>query len=160
MESLRPWITHVLQAISSVSNKLEESGQIDRSPFIYWSGVGQNSDSHFSKKWLFQELPKAIGEEEFRTIKALSAKKKNKLSPEALSELWRIGLKAARRTLKTTTHTCIHTTGNLPRRFKTDKAHMRYKKLSTCEGSFMFILSLQKSSRLGDTLVEIYILQH
>ena len=83
-----------------------------------------------------QELPKAIGEEEFRTIKALSAKKKNKLSPKVLSELWRIGLKAARRTLKSTTHSCIRTTGNLTRRFKTDKAHMRYKELSTRKGSF------------------------
>ena len=120
--------------------------------------MGQNLDSHFSKKRLLQELPKAIGEEEFRTIEALSAKKKNKVSPKALSELWLIGLKAARRTLKSTTHTCICTIGNLTRRFKMDKAHMRYKKLSTHEGSFYVdtLFTKVKSIR-GYTCGNLYI---
>lgn len=31
---------------------------------------------------------------------------------------------------------CIRTIGNLTRQFKTNKAHLRYKRLATCEGSF------------------------
>ena len=84
-------------------------------------------------------------------------KKKNKLSPEALSELWQIGLKAARRTLKSTIHTCICTTGNLTRRFKTDKAHMQYKKLSTCKGSFdVNTLFMKVKSIRGFTCGNLY----
>ena len=82
------------------------------------------------------EVSTAEGEPDFRIVKAVSAKQKNMLSPEELSKLWRIGLKAARRTLKATSHKCICTAGNLTRRFKTDKAHLRYKRLSTREGSF------------------------
>ena len=55
--------------------------------------MGQNLDSHFSKKRILQELPKAIGEEEFRTIEALSLKKKNKLSPEGYQNCGVLDLK-------------------------------------------------------------------
>ena len=39
--------------------------------------------------------------------------------------LWGIGMKTAIRTLRATTHQCLHTVENLRRRFRTDKAHMR-----------------------------------
>ena len=79
------------------------------------------------------------------------------LSPEDLSKLWRIGLKAARRTLKATSHKCIQTAGNLTRRFKTDKAHLRYKRLSTRKGSFYVdILFLKVKSIPGYTCGNLY----
>ena len=74
--------------------------------------MGQNLDSIFSKQKLIHSF-QAPGEEEFCSFRALSARKKNKLSPEELSKLWRIGLKAARRKLSATIHTCIRTVGNL-----------------------------------------------
>ena len=58
------------------------------------------------------------------------------MSLDDLSKLWRIGLKAARRTLKATSHKYIRIAGNLTCKFKTDCAHMRYKSLATREGSF------------------------
>lgn len=58
------------------------------------------------------------------------------LTPEDLSKLWRIGILTAKRTLNATTHQCIRTTGALTRRFRTDKAHMRYKTLTTKQGLF------------------------
>ena len=97
--------------------------------------MGQNLEIIFEKKRLLHSftLP---GEPEFRSVSALTARKKNKLSPEELSKLWRIGLKATKRTLGATTHTCIGTVGNLTCQFKTDKAHLRYKRLAMQEGSF------------------------
>ena len=47
------------------------------------------------------------GEPDFRLIKAIAAKRKNMLSPEDLSKLWRSNLKAVRPTLKATSHKCI-----------------------------------------------------
>ena len=98
--------------------------------------MGRNLDTMFSEGRLLAEVMCKNGEPDFRSIEAVAAKRRNMLSPEDLSKLWRIGLKAARRTLKATTHKCIRTPGNLTRRFKTNRAYMRYKKLATCEGSF------------------------
>ena len=98
--------------------------------------MGRNLDATFSKCRLLAEVTSKNGEAGFSLIKAITAQRKDMLSPEDLSKLWRIGLKAARRTLKATSHKCIRTLGNLTRRFKIDRAHMRYKKLATREGSF------------------------
>ena len=68
------------------------------------------------------EVSNIEGEPDFRSIEAVTAKRKNMLSPEDLSKLWRIDLKVARRSLKATSHRCIQMAGNLTRRFKTDKA--------------------------------------
>ena len=97
--------------------------------------MGQNLDSIFEKERLLHSFT-VPGEPEFRSVSALSARKKNKLSPEELSKLWRIGLKAAKHALGATTHACIRTVGNLTCRFKTNKAHLRNKLLATHEGSF------------------------
>ena len=86
-----------------ISDDLQQTGQ-----FL----MVQNLDSIFSKQKLMHSF-QAPGEEEFCSIKALSAKKKNKSRPEELSMLWRIGLKAAKRTLSATMHTFIRTIGNL-----------------------------------------------
>ena len=45
-------------------------------------------------------------------------------------------LESRKRTLGAMTHTCIRMVGNLTCRFKTDKAHLRYKRLATHEGNF------------------------
>ena len=60
----------------------------------------------------------------FATINALNSKKEDSLTPEELSRRWGIGLR------KATTHKCIRTTGLLTKRFRTDKAQLRYKQLS------------------------------
>jgi hypothetical protein len=72
----------------------------------------------------------------YHSIFAINSKQRNTLSPEELSRLWGIGLKTARRTLTATTHRCVKTVGELTRRFRTDKAHMRYRRLSTKHGLF------------------------
>ena len=73
---------------------------------------------------------------DFRTVHAINTKRKESISPEELSQRLGIGLKTAARTLKATTHDFIRSTGLLTKRFKTDKAHLRYKQLSRQYGSF------------------------
>ena len=53
-----------------------------------------------------------------------------------LSKHLKIGLKTAERTLKATTYDHIRTTGLLTKRFRTDKAQLRYPQLSQIFGSF------------------------
>ena len=74
--------------------------------------------------------------EEYRSINAFNTKRNDSISPEELSERLCIGLKTAARTLKATSHEFIRTTGLLSKRFKTDKAHLRYKQLSRQYGTF------------------------
>ena len=82
--------------------------------------MGRNLDKIFSQKRSIREVTTTNGEPDFRSIEALTAKRKNMLSPEDLSKLCWIGLKAARRTLKATSHKCIRNTCNLTQKFKTD----------------------------------------
>ena len=73
---------------------------------------------------------------QYRSVNAVASKSYEKLTPEELAKKWGIGIKTAKRTLKATTHRCIKTVGDLTRRFRTDKAHMRYRRLSTKHGQF------------------------
>lgn len=86
--------------------------------------MGKNLDTIFSRGRLLAEVTSKNGEPDFRSVEAVTARRKDMLSPKDLSKLWRIGVKAARRTLKATSHKCIRTPGNLTRRFKTDREHM------------------------------------
>ena len=70
------------------------------------------------------------------SISAINSRRTNTVSAEELSRKWNIGLKTASRTLQATTHKCIRTTGLLSKRFKTDKAQLRYKQLSRQYGTF------------------------
>ena len=67
-----------------------------------------------------------------------------------------IGLKTASRTLKATSHECVRSTGLLAKRYKTNKAQLRYKQLSRQYGTFYadFLKSGVKSIRdfIGGTL--------
>ena len=69
-------------------------------------------------------------------ISAIASRKSDTISAEDLVRLWGIGLATAKRTVQATTHQCLRTVGTLRRRFRTDKAHMRYKRLSTRHGRF------------------------
>ena len=75
--------------------------------------------------------------------------KKDSISAEDLSKKLHIGLHTALRTLKATTHQFIRTTGMLAKRFRTDKAQLRYKQLSRIFGSFYcdYLKSSVKSIR-------------
>ena len=64
------------------------------------------------------------------TIAAINSKANQTISPEELSKRLHIGLKTAAHTLNATTHQWIRTTGLLTKRFRTDKAHLRYNQLS------------------------------
>ena len=66
----------------------------------------------------------------------LTSQNKNALSPELLSKKWHIGLKTAARTLLATTHKITRTTGLLAKRFKTDRAQLRFRQLSRHFGTF------------------------
>ena len=90
-------------------------------------------------------------------MQALATLKKDRIEPKDLASLWNIGLKSAERTLKSTTHQCLRTVGNLSRRFRTDRAHSRYKRLSTREGRFYVdtLFSKVKSIR-GYTCGNLY----
>ena len=72
-----------------------------------------------------------------RNINAFATRRKDTITPEQLVKLWNIGLSTAKRTLSSTTHQCIRSLEDIRRRFRTDKAHLRYKRLSESrEGRF------------------------
>ena len=83
--------------------------------------IGRNLDTMFSKGRLLAEVTSKNGKPDFRSIEAVVVRRRNTLSPEDLAKLWRIGLNAARRTLKATSHKCIRTPGNLMRCLKPTK---------------------------------------
>ena len=72
----------------------------------------------------------------FTTLNRLSLRESNSLSPEQLSRMWQKGLKMAKNTILVTTHKCIHSTGILARKFKTDKSQLRYKQPSRHDDTF------------------------
>ena len=72
----------------------------------------------------------------FTTLRKISLRESNSLSPEELSRMWQIGLKMAKGTILATTHKYIRATGILARRFNTDKSQLRYKQLSRHYGTF------------------------
>ena len=87
--------------------------------------------SYFSALDDYRELYSDPSNNTYRSISRVKSTSAQSLRPEELSRLWGVGLKTATRTLKATEHSCIKTIGQLTRRFRTDKAHMRYKRLST-----------------------------
>ena len=96
--------------------------------------------SHLSRAALLtpmiHEIKSSDDTKQYQTISAIRSSSKDTLSPEQLAKKWKIGLKTAARTLKATTHQCIRSTGMLSRRFRTDKAQLRYCQLSRVYGSF------------------------
>ena len=82
-----------------------------------------------------QPILHPIGES-YCTVGAMKSKITDSISPEELSRRWQIGLNTASRTLKSTTHQFIRTTGLLSKRFRTDKSQLRYKQLSRQYGLF------------------------
>ena len=84
------------------------------------------------------------------TINAIHAKEAGQsITPEEMCKMLHIGLQTAKRTLNATTASFICTTGSMTRRFRTDKAHLRYKQLSKVFGSFYcdYLKSKVKSVR-------------
>ena len=78
----------------------------------------------------------STSEDDYATVMAINFKKKKSITPEQLSKLWHIGIKTAERTLKATTYKIIRTTGLLTKRFRTDKAQLRYNQLGRTYGTF------------------------
>ena len=74
--------------------------------------------------------------DKYSSIMAIKSRSSSTMTPEKLSQMWNIGLKTAMRTLKASTHKCIRSTGMLSRRYKTDKAQLRYKQLNKQFGTF------------------------
>ena len=73
--------------------------------------------------------------EESGTFCAVRTQKSGEyITPEEMATKLMIGLKTANRTLRATTSKFIRTTGSLTKRFRTDKAQLRYKQLSRIFG--------------------------
>ena len=65
-----------------------------------------------------------------KNIAAMTSSHSNKLSPDKLATLWGIGIKAAQRTLKSTTQTSIrYLSGKIHRRVRTRMHQRRYRQL-------------------------------
>ena len=91
------------------------------------------------------------------TVHSMQSSSRSILTPMELSKLWGIGLATAKRTLKASTHRCIRKVGDLTRRFRTDKAQLRHRRLATRHGKFYVdtLLSKVKSIR-GYTCANLY----
>ena len=72
----------------------------------------------------------------FSTLKRVTSRESDSLTPEQLSIMWQIGLKTAKNTILVTMHRCIQSARMLIRRFKTDKSQLRYRQLSRHHGTF------------------------
>ena len=83
-----------------------------------------------------------FSQQEVRIASAIATRKKDKLTPEELMRLWGIGLSTAKRTLKATTHQCLRSVETIRRRFRTDLAHMRYKRLSSSRHGKFYVDTL------------------
>ena len=71
------------------------------------------------------------------TVTPIATNARDQVTPEDLSRILHIGLPTAKCTLKATTQKFIRTTGhNLKKRFKIERSHLRYNKLSTVNGEF------------------------
>ena len=79
--------------ISKISTKdIDMQGQIgDDLSFIGQVLMGRNLESLFSKNRIVHKIMNKEGEKEFHSIDAVSAKKKDRITPEELAKLWRIG---------------------------------------------------------------------
>ena len=125
------WNPHLMDSLlAPVSHSPSEPSMLSLSSEDYLT------DRLIGSVLLNKRLLLADGDDEYCTMSKMATNRSDRLSPEKLSQLWRIGLKTAERTLKASTHQCIRTTGVLTRRFRTDKAHMRFKQLSTHHGEF------------------------
>ena len=78
----------------------------------------------------------ATDNEEYHSFMAIRFNKAKSLTPEKLSKLWKIGISTATRTIQSTTQKATRTTGLLSKRFKTDKAQLRFRQLSRHYGTF------------------------
>ena len=130
----------LIQDICSISSELMD--------YNYFSAL----DDH---RELYSDVTTAS--DDYRSLSALRSTAGNTITPEDLARLWGIGLKTAQRTLLATTHRCVKTVGQLTRRFRTDKAHLRYRRLSTKHGRFYVdtLFSKVKSIR-GFTCGNLY----
>ena len=68
--------------------------------------------------------------EMYCTLGAAKAKYSPSLSQEKLSRMWSIGLKTTIKTLYSTTHQQMVSTGLLAKQFRTDKEQLRYEQIS------------------------------
>ena len=146
--------------ISTLNAEIDQDGHVTPNSCGISSKLLPEAD-HYSSLLQQRDIclfySKGSGEEHYRSTNAVASRAKEKLSPEKLASMWGIGIKTAKRTLKATTHRCVKTIGDLTRRFRTDKAHMRYKRLTTKHGKFYVdtLKSKVKSIR-GNTCGNLY----
>ena len=140
--------------INMVNNDTSEKGVSYTNP-EYISDetlLNQHIDVYLDEARLINDM-----ESEESSVSRMATSKRDTLTPQQLSKLWKIGLKTAKRTLSATGHQCLRTTGTLTRRFRTDKAHMRYKRLSTKKGLFYVdTLKAKVKSIRGYTVGNLY----
>ena len=77
-----------------------------------------------------------------RQVSAIATRKRDKLTPEQLMKMWHIGFATAKRTLTSTTHQCLRSLDDIRRRFRTDKAHMRYRRLTNSRHGKFYVDTL------------------
>ena len=107
-----------------ISNDLMSCKMLERAKFRQLLYTTPNSE-----KEIYQDCT-------FTTVKRVTSRECDSLTPEQLSIMWQIGLKTAKNTILATTHRCIRSPGILTRRFKTDKSQVRYRQLSRHHGIF------------------------
>ena len=77
-----------------------------------------------------------IAGDSYCSFKAIKSNTTESIYLEELIRLWKIDLSTESRTLKSTIHQFIRTTGLLSNRFRTDKSQLRYNKSSRQYGRF------------------------
>ena len=79
----------------------------------------EKSSSHQLLNSIIQEV-RTLDNLSFLSFGVFSLRQTDALTPESLSMMWQMGLKTAKITIQATTQKCIHSTGMLSRRFKSD----------------------------------------
>ena len=132
----QPAIEHSDQSyyatINIVNNAIDDEDMLHPDPAIITDDMllGNNIE-------MYLEEARMINDSEINaSINKIATSRKDTLNADQLAKLWNIGLRTAKRTITATSHQCLRTTGKLTRRFRTDKAHMRYRRLSTKKGLF------------------------
>ena len=110
----------------------------------------------YSQQELLPALISSVRVHDYRTVHAVAVQQRHsEVNPEALAAKWKIGLQAAKDTLKVTTQYGIrHAVHPLKRRYRTDHMSLSYRQLNT--KFYSDTLFAKVTSLKGNTCAQVF----